>query len=75
MFDRAVDVEPPALVWNLRAKAEVEDRPIPGEMLPRRQALLFGPRDLAGDETALLCPALLGANELARGRPVFLGHV
>ena len=58
IFDRAVDVEPPALARNVRRQAEIERRPVPGQMLARRQALLFGPRDLAGEEVALARPAL-----------------
>jgi hypothetical protein len=36
LFDRAIDVEPPALAGNLRCQAQIEDRPVPGEVLSRR---------------------------------------
>ena len=65
IFDRAVDVEPPALARNVRRQAEVERRPVPGQMLSRRQALLLGTGGLAGEEAALLRPALLAARQLA----------
>ena len=58
IFDRAVDVEPPALARNVRRQAEIERRPVLGQMLSRRQALLLGPRDLSGEEVALARPAL-----------------
>src|SRR6202035_636538 len=63
MLDRAVDVEPPALARNLRCQAEIEGRPVPGQMLSRRQALLLGPRSLSGEEAALARPALLAARQ------------
>jgi hypothetical protein len=63
-FHRAVDVEPPAFPRNLRRQAEIEDGPIPGQMLSRRQALLLGPRGFSGEEFALARPALLAARQL-----------
>jgi hypothetical protein len=63
MPDRAVDVEPPAFAGNLRRQAEVERRPVLCQMLARRQALLLGPRGLAGEEAALARPALFGARQ------------
>src|SRR5882757_3953450 len=59
MLDRAVDVEPPALARYVRGEAEVEGGPVAGQMLPRRQTLLVRARCLAGEETALMSPALL----------------
>ena len=58
IVDRAVDVEPPALVRNFRRQAEIEHRPVLCQMLARRQALLRG-GDPAGEEFALARPALL----------------
>jgi hypothetical protein len=76
LFDRAIDVEPPALARNLRCQAEIEHRPVPGEVLSRRQALLLGTGGLAGEKAALACPALLGAGQLAvRRRLVLIGHI
>src|SRR5258706_4012539 len=60
---RAVDVEPPALAGDVRRQAEVEGGPVPGQMLPRRQALLFGPRGFSGEKAAFPGPALLAARE------------
>ena len=76
LLDRAVDVEPPALAGNFWRQAEVEGRPVPGQMLSRRQALLLGAGSLAGEEAALLRPALLAARQLAvRRRFVGFGHL
>jgi hypothetical protein len=76
IVDRAIDVEPPTLAGNFRHQAEIENRPVPGQMLARRQALLGGARDLAGKEFALARPALLGARQLAVGRRIVLfSHV
>jgi hypothetical protein len=46
-------------------------------MLSRRQALLFGARGLAGQETPFARPALFAARELAVGRrfAVVVGHI
>ena len=52
LLDRAVDIEPPALAGNIWRQPEVEDGPIPGEMLSRRQTLFLGPRDFAGPKAA-----------------------
>ena len=76
MLDRAVDVEPPALARNLRRQPKVEDGPVFRQVLARRQALLFGARDLSGEEFSLARPALLAARQLAvRGRVVLFGHI
>src|SRR5260370_14758351 len=76
ILNRAVDVEPPALAGNLRRKAEVEGGPVPGQMLPRRQALLLRAGSLSGEEAALSRPALLAAGQLADRRLViFVDHV
>ena len=76
IFDRAVNVEPPALARNVRRQPEIERRPVLGQMLSRRQALLLGPRDLSGEEFSLARPALLAARQLAFGRRlVVVGHV
>jgi len=64
MLDRAVNIEPPALPGNLRRQAEVEGRPVPGQVLSGRQALLLGPLGLAGQEAAFARPALLAAGQL-----------
>src|SRR5215468_6713351 len=74
-LDRAIDIEMPALVGDFGRETEVERRPVPGQMLARRQALLLGPRHLAGEETAFLCPALLAARQLGIRRRLFGGHV
>ena len=75
MLDRAVDVEPPALAGNVRRQAEVEGRPVPGQMLSRRQPLLFGANGLSGEEAALARPALLAARQFAdRGWINIVGH-
>src|ERR1700685_3231132 len=42
MLHRAVDVQPPALARDVRHHAEIEDGPVPGQMLPGRQALTPG---------------------------------
>ena len=76
MFDRAVDVEPPAVAGNLRRHAEIEHRPVPGEVLSGRQALLFRPGGLAGEEAALARPALFAARKFGfRLLVALLGHL
>src|SRR5439155_18917033 len=76
ILDRAVDVKPPALAGDIWHEPEIEHRPVPREVLARRQALLLGTCDFSGKEAALLRPALLGARQLAVGRQVVLvGHV
>jgi hypothetical protein len=62
-LDRAVDVEPPAFCRDLWCQAEIEDGPVPGQMLARRQALLLRPRSLSGQEFSLARPALLAARQ------------
>src|SRR5260370_1231340 len=75
-FDRAIDVEAPALAGNVRRQAEVEGGPVPGQMLSRRQALLFGPRGFSGEEAALARPALLAARQFCGRRFVAaVGHI
>jgi hypothetical protein len=76
IFHRAIDVEPPALARNVRRQPEVERRPILGQMLARRQALVFGARDLSGEEFPLARPTRLAARQLAlRRRLGVVGHV
>src|SRR5260221_6851560 len=75
LFDRAIDVEPPALAGNLRRYAEVENGPIPGEVLSRWQALLLGTGGLAGEEADLARAALVAARQFCdRRRLVLIGH-
>src|SRR5215472_203896 len=65
----------PALMRDFRREPEIERRPVLGEVLPWREALLIGPRRLAGEETAFLRPALLAARQLGiRRRLLFVGH-
>src|SRR4030095_12984903 len=76
IFHRTIDVEPPALARNVRRQAEIERRPILREMLARRPALIFQPRNLAGEEFSLARPARLAARQLAfRWRLVLIGHI
>src|SRR6185369_12336387 len=71
-----MDIEPPSLAPDGRRHAEIEHRPVLGEVLARRQALVLGARVSAGEELALAGPALLAARELAlRGRHGLVGHV
>jgi len=43
-FNRAIDVQPPALAGNLRRKAEVEGWPVPwSDACPGGKRLLLGP--------------------------------
>jgi hypothetical protein len=75
IFYRAIDVEPPALARDVRRQAEIEHRPVACEVLPWRQARVFGAGDLAGEEAALARPSLLAARQLARRRwIVVVGH-
>src|SRR5207302_6391697 len=76
VVDRAVDIEPPALARDIRRQAKVEGGPVPRQVLSRRQALLLGTGNFAGEKAALARPALLAARQLAdRGRLVFVGHI
>src|SRR6266566_1916307 len=76
MFDRAINVEPPALAADVGRRPEIECRPILRQMLPRRQTLLFGAGGLAGEEAAFARPALFASRQFAgRGRLFLVGHV
>jgi hypothetical protein len=74
IVDRTIDVEPPAFARYLRRQSEIERRPVPRQMLPGRQPRLFGTRGRAGEETALLRPALLAARQLGVRRFVTPAH-
>src|SRR5437764_1111698 len=63
MFDRAVDVKPPPLAGNIGHQPEIEDWPVPGQMLSGRQTLVFGARDSSGEKAAFASPALFGTGE------------
>jgi len=52
-FDRAIGRPGASARGKCRRQAEVECGPVPGQMLSRRQALLFGPRGFSGEEAAL----------------------
>src|SRR6185312_6917023 len=64
VFDRAIDVEPPALARDVWGQSEIERRPILRQVLARRQPRFLGPRDLAGEEFSLARPARLAARQL-----------
>ncbi len=78
-LDGAVDIEAPALAGDVGRDAQIQHRPVLGQVLAGWKALFSWARNLAGEKPALARPALFGLSQLGFGqlgirRGVVLGH-